>query len=715
MAKQIPAASQPPQPSRTVQLPPMSFRADLGPQSIDDASRTVELIFTTGAAVQRMDYWTGEKYVEVLSLDPAHVRLDRLNEGAPLLDSHSAYSVADQLGAVVPGSATLFKKAGTVKVRFSKRDAVEPIWQDVKDGLIRSVSVGYRIHRFEETVGKDNKIPVRTATDWEPFEVSMVPIPADPGAKTRGGEPTDANPCEIVTREAQPSGLTVTVKVDATEALAQIAAVTRAVEATQEQPPTTQGAQKESKMIDKDRSETIVEQSLLLPDPPAKKLPVEPNERDAGGLQERARVQGIRRACMAVRLPRSFEDGLIEEGCSLVDAQSRVFDEVAKRGGDDRGPGRIPDGGGPVLVGDDPLVHARAGIANALLHRVAAERHKLDDIGRPYRGMSVMDIGKALLSSRGVRITKMTRSEIVDAMMGRGGMHTTADFPSLLEDVAHKNLRSAYEAAPQTWLTLAKPVNLSDFKPSRQLQVGDAPSLDEVLEHGEFTSGTITEAKEQVQLKTYGKKFAITRQALINDDLNAFGEVPAAFGRKAREKESDLAWAQITSNPTMGDGAVLFIAAHGNLSPFGQDLTIGHLGDARTAMRLQKGIDGVTPLNLTPRYLIVPATLETVADQIVTAITPATVGTVNPFGPNGRTPLTVIVEARLDANSPKAWYVACSIDQAPVLYYGTLDGQSGPDLRQQEGFDIDGIQFRCRLDVAMKAADWRAIYKDPGA
>jgi hypothetical protein len=704
MAQKVPTASHPPGPSRTVQMSMLSFRAELSPRSINDEDRTVDLIWTTGAPVQRMDFWTGERYIEVLSLDPAHVRLDRLNEGAPLLDSHSAYSVADQLGAVVPGSVVLHKKAATARVKFSKRDAVEPIWQDVKDGLIRSVSVGYRVHRFEETAGKDNKIPVRTAVDWEGYELSMVPIPADAGAKTRGGEPTDANPCEIVTRGA--------------ETIAPAEPVPPEPTAKETQQPATPGDHKEQKMREDERSETIVEQSLLLA-PPAKKPATEPNERDAGGLQERARVQGIRRACMAVRLPRSFEDGLIEEGCSLVDAQSRVFEEVAKRGGDERGPGRIPDGGGPVLVGDDPLVHARAGIANALLHRVAGERHKLEDIGRPYRGMSVMDIGKALLSARGVRITKMTRSEIVDAMMTRGGgdgMHTTSDFSGLLEDVARKNLRSAYEAAPQTWLAFAKPVSLTDFKPSRMLQIGDAPSLDEVLEHGEFTSGTITEAKEQVQLKTYGKKFGITRQALINDDLNAFGEVPAAFGRKAREKESDLAWAAITGNPLMGDGAALFIAAHGNLAPFGQALTPTHLGLARTAMRTQKGIDGVTPLNLTPRYLIVPAALETVADQIVTAITPATVGTVNPFGPNGRTPLTVIVEPRLDAVSPKAWYVAASPDQgAPVLYYGTLDGQSGPELRQQEGFDIDGIQFRCRLDVAMKAADWRAIYKDPGA
>jgi len=166
----------------------------------------------------------------------------------------------------------------------------------------------------------------------------------------------------------------------------------------------------------------------------------------------------------------------------------------------------------------------------------------------------------------------------------------------------------------------------------------------------------------------------------------------------------------------MGDGHNLFDASnHGNYTSSGTAISVDSLGVGRTAMRKQKGIDGVTPLNLSPRYLIVPAAKETIADQFVTLITPAESGKANPFGPNGRTPLTVIPEPRLDANSGTAWYLACPVEQTPVLYYGTLDGQAGPDLRQEEGFGVDGLKFRCRLDVVFKAADWRSIYKNAGA
>jgi phage major head subunit gpT-like protein len=681
-------------------MPPLSMRADIGPRSINDEARTADLILTTVAGVRRRDWWTGEEWIEVLSMDPAHVRLERINGGAPLLDSHNAFSTADILGTVVPGSVSVTKKAMLGSVRFSKRDAVEEIWKDVKDGIIRDVSIGYRIHKFEESIGKDNKIPIRTAIDWEPFEASLVPIPADPGAKVRGAEPADANPCEIVTRGAERIAPAEPVKSEPP---------------VPEKQPAKPGVQKEPKMSDNDRSETIAEPRERIPAPPAE---TEPNERDTAVAMERARVQGIRSACLAARLPRSFEDELITKGVALVDAQSRVFDELRKR--EDPNP-RVPEvnSGSSVMVGDDPLVHKRASIERALCHRIDPQNFKLGENDREYRGLSLMDVAEIFLRARGVRLTGMTSSEraaMALGLSGRGGMHTTSDFPLLLADVANKVLRAAYEEAPQTWRPIARPVNLTDFKASKQLQVGEAPQLLEVLEHGEFTAGTITEAREQIQLKTYGRLFAITRQSLINDDTGAFGQLPAAFGRSARTLENTLAWAQITSNPTMGDSVALFDAAgHANYTASGTAISVDSLGVARKALRNQKGLDGATPLNLTARYLIVPAAKETIADQFVTQITPAQGTNVNPFTAGGRTPLTVIVEPMLDATSATAWYMATDAASLPILLYGTLDGQGGPTIEQRIGFEVDGVQIKCRHDIAFKAADWHGIYLNAGA
>lgn len=200
---------------QTIQLAPLDLRAAV--ETVNDGTRTVNLVFSTGADVIRYDWDTGERYVERLSMDPKAVRLDRLNSGAPLLDSHSSYSLSNVIGAVEDGSAKLDGKVGTAAVRFSKRADVEPFYQDVKDKIIRNVSVGYRVYRFEEDDNADNKMPVRLATDWEPFEISMVPMGADMLAQTRSGRPgvrlrtsqeVETHPCVLVTRAMELAAVT---------------------------------------------------------------------------------------------------------------------------------------------------------------------------------------------------------------------------------------------------------------------------------------------------------------------------------------------------------------------------------------------------------------------------------------------------------------------------------------------------------------------------
>lgn len=183
--------------SKTIDLAPLDLRAAIG--AVNEDARTVDLTFSTGADVIRYDWDTGRRYIERLSMDAKSVRLDRLNGGAPLLDSHSAYSLANQIGIVEPGSAVLDGKAGRALVRFSKRADVEPYYQDVRDKIIRNVSVGYKVYRFEESQAK-SEMPVRLATDWEPFEISMVPMGADVGAQVRTSKQVPTHPCVLVTR-----------------------------------------------------------------------------------------------------------------------------------------------------------------------------------------------------------------------------------------------------------------------------------------------------------------------------------------------------------------------------------------------------------------------------------------------------------------------------------------------------------------------------------
>ena len=662
-------------PAAATNLPPLCVRAAVS--SFDAQARTVELTFSTGAPVERFDWMTGKRYLEKISLEPKHVRLDRLNAGAPLLDSHSAYSIADQIGVVEEGSARIVSaKDARATVRFSARPSVEDIWNDVVAGIIRNVSMGYRVYKFEEEQGKGNALPVRTAVDWEPFEISMVPMPADTGARVRNSQ-LDLNACEIVTRETP-------------------------MEETR-QP-----------------SEFVVEDPQITPaTPPAAPVraaaaaAAEPNDRDLGAAQERRRVQGILVAVRAARLPATFADTLIGENLTLEQAQSRVFVEMGRREPSAPNGTASAEHATRVEVVGDPLVHSRAGITEAILHRVAPQYFTLTDAGREYRGMNLLDIARSYLNARGVRTTGMSKMEVAGYALGlnvRGGMHTTSDFANLLADVANKTLRQAYAEAPQTFSVISRRVTLPDFKPVKRLQLGEAPDLQVVDEHGEFTRGTIGEGKEQFQLTTYGRVFGITRKSLVNDDTDAFSRIPMLFGRAARKLESSIVWEQITSNPTMGDGNALFSAAHANLQTDGDHIAIASLSRARSAMRLQTGLDGDTLLDLVPKFLIVPPSLETIADQYTATITPALGASVNPF--SGR--LTVICEPRLEASSALAWYLAASPDQIDIIEHGYLEGEEGPMVESRVGFDVDGLEIKARLDFAAKVIDWRGLHKDPG-
>lgn len=292
-------------------------------------------------------------------------------------------------------------------------------------------------------------------------------------------------------------------------------------------------------------------------------------------------------------------------------------------------------------------------------------------------------------------------------------LHSTSDFPEILAAVTNKTLRDAYQAAPRTFPAIARRASASDFKDIRRLQLGEAPQLEKVAENGEFKRGTMGEGKESYRVETYGKVIGITRQVIINDDLDAFTRVPSLFGTSAATLESDVVWGIITSNPAMGDNKALFHASHKNLAGTGSGLDVANLGTARAAMAKQVGLDGKTILNIRPSYLVVPSTLELTAEQIIAQnLVPAKSGDVVPQSIRS---LAVIAEPRLDpASGAVPWYLFASPAQIDTIEYAYLEGQEGVYIETRMGFDVDGVEIKARLDFGAKAIDWRGMWKNPG-
>jgi hypothetical protein len=157
-------------------------RAPVRATTFDSETGTFSAVIAPGTPVPRRDSEYGD-YFEVLSLAPASIRLDRLKSGAsPILDSHRSGSARDQIGVVTDARI----EAGQLiaEARLSPRDDVKGIATDLAAGTPPNVSVGYRVYASVESRDQDGRLIV-TRTDWEPFEVSLVAIPADPKTHVR--------------------------------------------------------------------------------------------------------------------------------------------------------------------------------------------------------------------------------------------------------------------------------------------------------------------------------------------------------------------------------------------------------------------------------------------------------------------------------------------------------------------------------------------------
>lgn len=174
--------------------------------AVNDETRTIDVTWTTGAAGERFDWFSGMRYIEELVVTDAAVRLDRLNAGAPVLDTHNRYDGLAAMLAVVE-RAWIEKGEGRAAIRFPKAEdnpEADKVFRMVKDKIIRSLSVGYRRLKIEVDKKKDPQ--VWRVVDWEPFEISFVPIPFDVGAQVRNGEQFAKHRCQFVDAPAPAGG-----------------------------------------------------------------------------------------------------------------------------------------------------------------------------------------------------------------------------------------------------------------------------------------------------------------------------------------------------------------------------------------------------------------------------------------------------------------------------------------------------------------------------
>ncbi len=148
-------------------------RAITAPATVDRAARTVEVVWSTGARARNFVPSLGG-ITEELDMSPNAVRMAQLGSGnAPVLNTHRSSDARDVLGRVI--AARLEGGRGHARLQFSAAADVEPLWQRIADGTLRAVSIGYRVHRYDQRPDPVSGEMIYRAVDWEPFEISIVP------------------------------------------------------------------------------------------------------------------------------------------------------------------------------------------------------------------------------------------------------------------------------------------------------------------------------------------------------------------------------------------------------------------------------------------------------------------------------------------------------------------------------------------------------------
>ena len=523
-------------------------------------SRQVELSLSSEEPCRR---WFGD---EILSHDADAVDLSRLQEIGVVLFNHDRDRVIGRVLSVRLDEVTHRLRA---VIQFDEDEESERVYQKVRSGTLKGVSVGYTVDVWEDveagvtsTNGRFTG-PCEVATRWTPYELSIVSVPADATVGvgrsfTENGDGTmDEKEKDTVEREQTPA-VPLPTKTESSVALDAEAM----------------------------RQEAVAE--------------------------ERQRVREIGTMCrqFGVDDAKFIADGMSVEGVRAAILTQFAAERKAQA----------------VTVQVDEMDKFRAAATDGLALRAGLEVEKKAAGADEYRGKRMLRLAAECVERE---MGKSTRT-MDDETIVREALTGTGAFSGILSNVAHKSMAQAYQTAPTTYQLWVAHGSNSDFKDATRYRLSEADTLEKLNESGEFKASGVSEHMAKTSIATYGRMFSITRQAIINDDLGALQQLPAIYGAAARRMINKMVYKVLQDN-TKIEGKELFHNDRNNLHAV--DISIPGLAKMKAAMAKQKNIAGLEYLNIQPAFLICPVELEVTAAQLISSVVDPTKAnaTPNPF------------------------------------------------------------------------------------
>ncbi len=653
------------------------------PETINLEARTIEVVFTTGEGGRRYDWWDDFEYIEELDVTPESVRTARLDKGLSVQGDHATHRGIDNVFGITgeyrfePGN----KLVGVV--RFATDEDSDKRFKKVADGILRHVSLGYRVYKYLRTQSADDKLPTMRAVDWEPTELSFVvtSFETQNGIRSRSSDEL-THDVEIVYQHREGDPMDPKDKV-------------------------TDSGNEPTQPVEPNRSAPTDPNRSAPTDPEQPTVPVVDADRAAADRQQLQEMIQI-----AVRA------GLDQSVASDAFVRGETVEQFCRTALNTLGD-KSKEGIVSTLRSDnrsDARENMIREIESGILIR--ADHEVLEGVdaarARGYATMRLLDVARSLLEANGVNTFGMSPMQVAQR-----AFQSTSDFPLILENVMNKSLRAGYAGEEQTWKELGHRTTVNDFREKHSYTLGDAPDLLPLNEHGEYQSGTLEESKESYRIHTFARKMGLTRQALINDDMNALSKVPTMFGSAGGRLESDVVWGMIlgynfqtgkAQATKLHDGKTLFHTDHNNLLTAGSAMSKTAMQELRKLGRKQKTIDGRT-LNVTYKYIAVSEEIESVAEEVLFPV----------YAPNTSTDqqlrhkMSMIVEPRLAVAQANglAWYAFAPMFE--TFEYAYLAGEEEMVVEVNRHTDVDGLEIKVRKDFGAGIIDYRGFAMGTGA
>jgi len=648
----------------------LRLQDDGTPKTIDIENRSVDVLASTENPVEVFDFQRWEMVNEVLLMSGCKMASRQI----PLLDSHSRYDTSSVIGSF--RNMTIAGGELTGRAFFSAVDKVADTWTKVREGHLTDFSVGYSVNAATwiedgQTAvidGRDFSGPLRVVTDWKVKELSVCSIGADEQAKARA--------------EARPQQK-------------EVKDVEKKLRAFLERQGLPQDANEKEAYTFLERME--------VPKTEPKKEPEKPDFVDVEGERKQATSAERTRIAEISAMGRKFDcDEIavaqVESGATVDEARKAIMDKISDTEVKHRS---------PAEVGTEDHEKFRAAGESAIMFRAGFKEEKPAEF-EDLAGRSLVDLARMSLIRSGMKDNGRPLEVVGRAMV-------TGDFPLMLTNVANKAHMQGWENTEETWRQWCGTGSVSDFKIQTMVRPSETDDLDEIPEGTEYKYGDRTEQKEEYNIATYGKMFALTRQVIVNDDLSALTDIPAMHGEAASRKLGDIAYSVLTANAAMGDGTALFHADHSNIGT-GSAVDVDSIQEAIFNMKTQKDIKDIRRLNIRPVFFIAPVAIEGSSEMFfntgnfaATGDTDALIATLNPYAGSY---FTRIYEPRLDDDSATAWYFAGAQGRTVVMYF--LDGVQAPYMETKQGWSVDGVEYKVRLDAGAKAKDWKGLSTNAG-